>query len=418
MTTFNAITLSSLNLRATTSTSGTLVTTIPANTEITVSLISGNDTWLAASYGSYEGYVVAQYVSIPDAGATCFVSASSVNVRKTPSLSGTWLYTAAGEAVLQLLDSTSVTGWYRISSGQGVGWASSDYLTILTTTDKDETEGGEDGDDTTSDFDIDNTYFRLGDQGDDIFTYLHDPLLKNHYTYGSSDQTFTYATEWAVKYFQSRNELTVDGIAGPATLRKLHGLDGYIEPGVDKEVYEREAEGPAVADIKMNNKLWSGVEFDASDTKDTTETIGDSGNAPTAIAIAFSTLLKAAVLPPVICQEALDAGLRDSTGTTGVIDKFYWCITAGHDVVYLGEAENVEAIRTHCANGGIAVTRLTYNSDYPYCSTNGATHVVVYKVDDDYVYFENTNQAGNAPVPCNAWADPSWVKETWLYSLD
>lgn len=48
---------------------------------------------------------------------------------QNPSTSDTVIYTAAKGATLSLLDASSVTGWFRVSSFSGTGWGSSDYLT-------------------------------------------------------------------------------------------------------------------------------------------------------------------------------------------------------------------------------------------------------------------------------------------------
>ncbi len=55
----------SLNMRAQASTSASLVTTIPNNSTIYVSTLSG--TWLPAKYGTYTGYVMGQFIREADA---------------------------------------------------------------------------------------------------------------------------------------------------------------------------------------------------------------------------------------------------------------------------------------------------------------------------------------------------------------
>ena len=407
MATYNGKTTCILNLRSSTSTSSTLIAQIPESTILSVSTINGNDSWFSTTYNGNPGYVYARYVEVTDAGATCFVHASSLNIRLLPSTSSTKLYVAAGGAVLQLLDAESVAGWYRVSSASGTGWGSASFLTIQESSGSEEEEMPE--------IDFDNMSFSLGDEGEDVWKYVNEALGNHHYAPGLSSDRFTYATQWAIKYFQSRNGLQPTGVADPATLKKLHGLSGTVTKGVSDAVINRSAEGPAVEDIKMNNPLWSGVVFDADNTA-AVETIGDSGNAPTAIAIAFSTLCRSAFTPPAICDETLSRNLRDHDGVTGVTADFYQKITVGHDVVCLDSTTDLETIRRHCAAGGIAVTRLTYNSTYPYCTVNGATHVVVYKVDSGFVYLVNSNAGSNAPIPVDVW-NANWVKNTWLYIL-
>lgn len=122
----------SLNLRQTTSTSATKLASIPNNTPLTVETVSGQRDWFKTNYGGKSGYVLAQYIAITSGVGTCTVTtvSGSLNIRKTPSGSASVIYTAARNSLLYLLDSTSVTDWYRVSSSSGTGWAMSSFLTI------------------------------------------------------------------------------------------------------------------------------------------------------------------------------------------------------------------------------------------------------------------------------------------------
>lgn len=133
MATYNGVvTGGGLNLRQTASTSSLRIIQIPDGTAITVSTITGKQEWFSTSYNGYSGYVVAQYVAITEDGDTCTVSTSSgsLNIRKTASTSADVVFTAAKGATLRLLDTTSVSGWYRVSNASGTGWGSSAYLTL------------------------------------------------------------------------------------------------------------------------------------------------------------------------------------------------------------------------------------------------------------------------------------------------
>lgn len=61
-----------------------------------------------------------------------------------------------------------------------------------------------------------------GDQGSDVKA-LQQRLNDLGYDCGTPDGIFGIGTEQAVRKYQRRNGFTVDGIAGPATLRALHG---------------------------------------------------------------------------------------------------------------------------------------------------------------------------------------------------
>lgn len=133
MATFNGkVTGGGLNLRTTANTNASSPVQIPNGTSISVSTINGNQEWFSTSYGGYSGYVVAQYVAITSDGGTCTVTTSSgsLNIRKKASTGANVVYTAAKGSTLRLLDSTSVSGWYRVSNASGTGWGSSSYLTV------------------------------------------------------------------------------------------------------------------------------------------------------------------------------------------------------------------------------------------------------------------------------------------------
>ena len=69
------------------------------------------------------------------------------------------------------------------------------------------------------------TTLREGDKGTAV-TELQTMLKKLKYSYGSVTGSFGSLTKQAVRKFQDANKLTVDGVAGPATINKLRTLTG------------------------------------------------------------------------------------------------------------------------------------------------------------------------------------------------
>ena len=69
------------------------------------------------------------------------------------------------------------------------------------------------------------TTLREGDKGTAV-TELQTMLKKLNYYYGSVTGSFGSLTKRAVRKFQDDNKLTVDGVAGPATINKLRTLTG------------------------------------------------------------------------------------------------------------------------------------------------------------------------------------------------
>ena len=74
------------------------------------------------------------------------------------------------------------------------------------------------------------TTLREGDKGTAV-TELQTMLKKLNYYYGSVTGSFGSLTKQAVRKFQDANKLTVDGVAGPATINKLGTLTGSADSG-------------------------------------------------------------------------------------------------------------------------------------------------------------------------------------------
>ena len=126
-----------LNLRASCSTSAQRLIQIPNLTAISVENVSGYNDWFKTSYSGYTGYVVAKYVQITANVSTCTVK-NAHTVRQTPSTSGTSSFSATVNQTLKIIDTTSVSGWYRVSgiSGTlGTGWSQISNLNISTNPD-------------------------------------------------------------------------------------------------------------------------------------------------------------------------------------------------------------------------------------------------------------------------------------------
>ena len=125
---------SQLSLRASTSTNSTRYLFIPVNTSLTLETVTGANDWFKTTYNGYTGYVVARYIAITNDGGTAKVTTASgsLNVRVLPNGNAERISQAPQYSILRLLDYTSVSGWYRVSSSAGTGWAMSQYLTIQT----------------------------------------------------------------------------------------------------------------------------------------------------------------------------------------------------------------------------------------------------------------------------------------------
>lgn len=425
MATFNGyVRGGALNLRASCSTSATKLASIPDGTALQVSTVDGQNEWFATSYAGYSGFVVAEFVAITEDGGTCQVTTVSggLNVRKKPVSGATRIFLAPQNSILRLLDYTSVSGWYRVSDSNGTGWAQSQFLTILSYPS---------GNTPTPDPDP--------DPGDNVIA-APETVITDMMQYNSSNSTpqvialqlrlnylgyycevsgtFDANTLWAVKYFQQRNNLTVNGTTDANTRAKLnaYGASCGTKWGVDDAIrHWTSQQTPQQWYMNGSAQLWRNEPFNAANTSQV-ETIGDSGNCPTSFAMIASTLLGKAITPPVVCNYVMGSGLRDENGNTGVTPDFFESAAFHYGLHYHGQVSGIANIKNYVQNYGyLALVRVVANSAHSYCG--GATYLVVYKVDGlVYVMNPNYNTRTQVNLSESAW-NASWVKEAHLYSL-
>lgn len=425
MATFNGyVRGGALNLRASCSTGATKLASIPDGTALQVSTVDGQNEWFATSYAGYSGFVVAEFVAITEDGGTCQVTTVSggLNVRKKPVSGATRIFLAPQNSILRLLDYTSVSGWYRVSDSNGTGWAQSQFLTILSYPS---------GNTPTPDPDP--------DPGDNVIA-APETVITDMMQYNSSNSTpqvialqlrlnylgyycevsgtFDANTLWAVKYFQQRNNLTVNGTTDANTRAKLnaYGASCGTKWGVDDAIrHWTSQQTPQQWYMNGSAQLWRNEPFNAANTSQV-ETIGDSGNCPTSFAMIASTLLGKAITPPVVCNYVMGSGLRDENGNTGVTPDFFESAAFHYGLHYHGQVSGIANIKNYVQNYGyLALVRVVANSAHSYCG--GATYLVVYKVDGlVYVMNPNYNTRTQVNLSESAW-NASWVKEAHLYSL-
>ncbi len=406
----------SLNLRSTASSGGTRLTSIPDGASLVVSTVSGNTEWFSTSYGGYSGFVMARYVGIASDGGTCTVTTASgsLNVRVTPTSGASVVYTAAQYSTLRLLDYTSQTGWYRVSSASGTGWSQSQFLTI--TSYPGGSSGGEDP--IPAPYTLLTATMQMGSTGSQVEA-LQDRLNQLRYYCGPADGTFGKDTEWAVEYFQSKHGLTVDGIVGANTRTKLNasGSNSGTQWGVPQDI-RNWTTGYTPQQWFMNGsaQIWRNEPFDANQTS-TVETIGDSGNAPTSFAMIASTFRGTAITPPIVCKFVMDEGYRDHSGNTGVTSGFFSNAAAEYDLSYQSTVSTISQIQNQLSYGRLALIRVVGDAAHGYCSANGATYLVIYKIANNVVYVlnpnYNTQSQGN--LSTSAWTNGNWMREAHIY---
>lgn len=427
MATFNGnVVGGSLALRSSASTGSTRLATIPNGTALTVSTISGNTEWFATSYAGYSGYVVAEFIGITNDGGACTVTTASgsLNIRKKPS--GSVIFTAPQNSTLRLLDYTSVSGWYRVSNGEGTGWADSDYLTITAYP-----GGGSVNPDPDPDPDPDipvdpevpsvpapsvtiTATLRNGDTGSQV-TALQQRLAELWYYVGDINGIFGYNTEWAVRHFQDRNGLDIDGVVGSNSRAKLNSTN--VIRGVDDCIYNYSVgEEPVQWFMNGSDAIWRNEEFDADNTT-AVETIADSGNAPTSFAMIAATLKCQAITPAHVCKWLKNEGYRDENGQTGITSSFFNAAATQYGLQYHNKVHTLNDIITQLGYNRLALVRVTGNQAHDYCSPNGATYLVVYAVEDGLVKVlnPNSNTQDQYDMSTSTWNGAEWMHEAHIY---
>lgn len=459
-----------LSLRASTSTSSQRYMFIPDDASVSVSTISNNREWFSTSYGGYNGYVVAQYVAVENDGGTARVtkSSGSMSILKAPS--GSFLYSATNNTVVRLLDTTSVSGWYRVSSAQGTGWAQAQDLTILTYPD------GESGGSNTSPYCYgvtkgtdyvlayqkdsngyyeyfhipvgeqlplwkatdDNTEFLTTYNGQEyyIFTDSVDIVETNtntlsegtsgigvvkyknllcelgYYPYRLTD-VFTGSMTIAVKLFQAKNNLSVDGMIGPATRAKFYNNPmRWSDNTVTTWLNAAQKGYYPPKQWFMDDDLWSSYPWPCQANQGAT--VGNSGNSITAMAMVMTTFFNRAVTPVELAEYTIDNFYRDQTGTTGVQENFFTDITAYDNdaIAYEDSTTNLANLKNYINNGKLVIARVT-KPEY----TAGASHVVIYRIDD-YVHVLSPNSGKNPSqsFSYSEWDGANWFKAAYVYT--
>lgn len=120
------VTASALNVRATASTAGQVITTLPRGTQVNVSSVQGG--W--AKLAGQAGWVSFAYLSSgggtpPVSGTPYTVTASALNVRATPSTAGQVLTTLSNGTQINV--SSFSGGWAKLADR--AGWVSAAYIT-------------------------------------------------------------------------------------------------------------------------------------------------------------------------------------------------------------------------------------------------------------------------------------------------
>lgn len=130
------------------------------------------------------------------------------------------------------------------------------------------------------------------------------------YDCGEGD-VFDRKTAWAVRWFRRQNELAQNSDTIDDCLwARIHSEKAA--PGVTTPFQY----------YSMKDPLWADYPYDAANTPEI-ELMSNSACGPTSMAMAVSTALRRAVLPPVLADWSNAHGFRDPDGINGTDDSFF-----------------------------------------------------------------------------------------------
>ncbi|MCT4789259.1 SH3 domain-containing protein, partial [Exiguobacterium mexicanum] len=114
-----------VNLRSSTSTSATVLTTIPKGATVTyISSHGATGSWMKVTYGKYTGYVVARYFTPSVPVETPYYANKTAVLYNSTGSGATKLATIPAGAKVTHLASLGATGsWFKIQYGTIVGYA-------------------------------------------------------------------------------------------------------------------------------------------------------------------------------------------------------------------------------------------------------------------------------------------------------
>ena len=220
------VTARKLILREKASSTSDALQTLPKGTKLEVLGKSGS--WYKVTYGKYTGYVYKTYVSVTKTASSSSSSSSATRLEKG----------STGSAVKDLQTKLKKLGYYD-------AYVDGDYGDTTVAAVKafqkkyNLTADGVAGSETlkkldsaykNADSDKDDDSLRMGDSGSAVKD-LQTKLKKLGYYSGTVDSTFGSGTYAAVRAFQKKYNLTADGVAGSATLKKIESVVASASSG-------------------------------------------------------------------------------------------------------------------------------------------------------------------------------------------
>ena len=236
------VNVASLVLREEMSTNSDALQTLPKGEELEIIYQDGS--WYKVKYGRYTGFVMSRYVKVSgevpskDSVEGLRVGSRGSEVKAVQRrLKELGYLTGTVDGVFGAKTESAVKAFQKRNGLTADGVVGSATLAKLNSSSAKPAESASSGGNnstgnTPAPAPEDDGTLRSGDRGDKV-KVLQRRLKELGYYAGSIDGVYGSGTIKAVRAFQERNKLTVDGVAGPSTQKILNSSSA--KPAVDKE---------------------------------------------------------------------------------------------------------------------------------------------------------------------------------------
>ena len=197
------------------------------------------------------------------------------------------------------------------------------------------------------------------------------------------DGIFGQDTKKAVTAYQSAAGLTVDGCVGTNTWNRLIGVDVAPAPAPDAG---GKVLNPCVHYLQWDSR-WKSVKYS---THTSSQTIGNSGCGPSAMAQIMATFIDKAITPVEMAKLSVDNGFRTySSGTSWSFYPFVFKKYSGF-VKYVATS-SVSTLKAALRQGALAVCSMNSNDNGFW--TKGGHFITAIGCDDAYIYANDPNKS-------------------------
>lgn len=215
------------------------------------------------------------------------------------------------------------------------------------------------------------------------------------------DAIYGPRTKAAVVAFQSTAGLSADGICGPKTWAALIGVKESKSDTTGKVI------NPYVHYLQWDSR-WGKKKYS---THTSSQTIGNSGCGPTAVAQVLATWEDPAITPVEMCKLALDNGFRTyDSGTKGEFCEFvankYDCIKS------FTRTRSVKTLVSALKKGALAVCCMNSNDGHFW--TTGGHYITAVGFDDNNIYAADPNKK-ECPRKQLQSKFESCLKQAWIF---